>query len=87
MAQCFYFGLQDVCKYKKHERVNSERPKLASDKPRVGLLYSASNHPFIAAISIDMTIRAVVIDHADGLHKGIEDDGADEFEPAFFEVF
>ena len=35
---------------------------------------------------ISMTIHGVVIYHADGLHEGVEDDGADEFEPAFFQA-
>jgi len=30
-----------------------------------------------------MTIHGVVIDHADGLHVGVDDGGADEGEAAF----
>ncbi len=29
----------------------------------------------------------MVIDHADGLHEGVADGGADEFEAALFEGF
>lgn len=32
-------------------------------------------------------ICGVVIDHADGLHEGVADGGADEAEAAFFQVF
>ena len=35
---------------------------------------------------ISMTIHGVIINHADGLHESIEDDRADKFEPAFFQV-
>ena len=38
----------------------------------------------VFADSIDMAIRTMVIDHADGLHEGIENNGADKFEPALF---
>ena len=34
-----------------------------------------------------MAVYGVVIDHADGLHEGIENDGANKFEAAFFHVF
>ena len=29
----------------------------------------------------------VIVDEADGLHPGVDDDGADEFEAAFFQGF
>ena len=43
-----------------------------------------SNHPSIPTRFIHMAIRTVVVDHTDGLHEGINDDGADKFEAAFF---
>ena len=45
------------------------------------------DHPLVATIRIGVAVDPVVIDHADGLHEGIDDDGADEFEPAVFQVF
>src|SRR5436190_9580341 len=33
------------------------------------------------------TIDCVIVDHADGLHEGVADGGADEFEAALEEVF
>ena len=36
---------------------------------------------------ITKTVRGVVIDHADGLHEGVDDSGAYEGETALFQVF
>jgi len=33
-----------------------------------------------------MAVHGMIIDHANGLHEGVEDNGADKFEAAFFEV-
>ena len=41
----------------------------------------------IFARFIDMAADFVVIYHADRLHKGVDNDGADEFETTFLEVF
>ena len=35
---------------------------------------------------ISVTVHGVIIDHADGLHKGIEDHRADKFKSAFLHI-
>ena len=43
--------------------------------------------PNCSGVSMAPASDLVVVDHADGLHKGVADGGADEFEAAFLEVF
>lgn len=41
---------------------------------------------FLEAEFVVVAVCGVVVDHADGLHVGVDDGGADEGEAAFFEI-
>ena len=49
--------------------------------------YSWGSAPHFFYFLISKTIDDVIVDHADGLHEGVADSGADKVESAFFQIF